>query len=63
MILVMARLQNLELHEMDVKTSFSNGYLEEELYMQQRESLSAPGQEKKVCKLVKSIYGLKQTMK
>ena len=48
---------------MDVKTTFLNGDLEEEIYMEQPEGFSAPGQEKKVCKLVKSLYGLKQTPK
>ena len=45
---------------MDVKASFLNGSLEETIYMVQPEGLIAKGQEKKVCKLQKSIYGLKQ---
>ncbi|KAL6326062.1 hypothetical protein AAG906_000937 [Vitis piasezkii] len=44
-------LRNLEIHQMDVKTAFLNGDLDEEIYMEQPEGFSAPGQEKKVCKL------------
>ncbi|CAM8972700.1 unnamed protein product [Rhodiola kirilowii] len=38
---------------MDVKTAFLNGDLEEEIYMKQPEGFVMPGQEHKVCKLVK----------
>ena len=48
---------------MDVKTAFLNDDLEEEIYMEQSEGFIVPGQEKKVCKLVKSLYGLKQAPK
>ena len=48
---------------MNVKTSFLNGDLEEEIYMLQLEVCITPGQENKVCKLNKSLYGLKQTPK
>ncbi|RVX09807.1 Retrovirus-related Pol polyprotein from transposon TNT 1-94 [Vitis vinifera] len=48
---------------MDVKTAFLNGDLEEEIYMKQPEGCVVPGKEKKVWKLVKSLYGLKQTPK
>jgi hypothetical protein len=49
---------NLELHQMDVKTTFLNGDLEEEVYMKQPEGFDDNSQ--KACKLRKSIYGLKQ---
>jgi hypothetical protein len=49
---------HLELHQMDVKTSFLNGDLEEEVYMKQLEGFDDNSQ--KACKLRKSIYGLKQ---
>ena len=37
--------------------------LDKEIYMEQPKGFIAPGQEKKLCKLVKSFYGLKQTPK
>jgi hypothetical protein len=49
---------DLELHQMDVKTAFLNGDLEEEVYMKQPEGFDDNTQ--KACKLNKSIYGLKQ---
>ena len=48
---------------MDVKTTFLNDNLEEEIYMLQPKGCITPGQENKVCKLHKSLYGLKQTPK
>ena len=45
---------------MDVKTAFLNGNLEENIFMSQPEGFIAQGQEQKVCKLNRSIYGLKQ---
>ena len=63
MILAIATLRNLEVHQMNVKTTFLNGDLEEEIYVEQLEGFIVPGQEKKICKLVKSLYGLKQASK
>jgi Reverse transcriptase (RNA-dependent DNA polymerase) len=51
---------DLELHQMDVKTAFLNGDLDEDVYMDQHEGFSVEGKEQLVCKLKKSIYGLKQ---
>ena len=48
---------------MDVKTTFLNGDSDEKIYMEQPDGFIASGQEKKVCKLVKSLYGLKQALK
>ena len=48
---------------MDVKTVFLNSDLEEEIYIDQPEGFIVKGQENKVCKLVKSLYGLKQAHK
>ncbi|KAL2253074.1 UNVERIFIED_CONTAM: Retrovirus-related Pol polyprotein from transposon TNT 1-94 [Sesamum indicum] len=54
---------NLPIHQMDVKTTFLYGELEEEIYMDQPEQFVAHGNEHNVCKLVKSLYGLKQAPK
>ncbi|KAM1649269.1 hypothetical protein ACFX14_010564 [Malus domestica] len=51
---------DLALHQMDVKTAFLNGDLEENIYMKQPEGFEVKGREKLVCRLKKSIYGLKQ---
>ena len=60
MLIAIKAIHNLEIHQMDVKTAFLNGDLDEEIYMEQTEVFIVPGQENKVCRLVKSIYGLKQ---
>ncbi|KAH9681085.1 hypothetical protein KPL71_026816 [Citrus sinensis] len=62
-LFAIASLNNLYVHQMDVKTAFLNGDLDEEIYMEQPEGFVLPGNEKKVCKLVKSLYGLKQAPK
>ena len=58
--LIALSVQNgLELHQMDVKTAFLNGDLEGEIYMQQPEGFASKGQDNLVCRLKRSIYGLK----
>ncbi|CAJ2651772.1 unnamed protein product [Trifolium pratense] len=71
-LISIAAIYNLIVHQMDVKTAFLNGDLEEEIYMEQPEGFVIHGQETKVflqkketkvCKLDKSLYGLKQAPK
>jgi hypothetical protein len=59
-MLAIVALFDLELQQLDVKTAFLHGDLDEEIYMTQPEGFSAPGQEHLVCHLQKSLYGLKQ---
>ena len=54
-----ARL-NLEVEQLDVKIAFLHGDLEEEIYMQQPEGFKVKGKENLMCKLKKSLHGLKQ---
>ena len=62
-LIVVAASYGLIIHQMDVKTAFLNGELDEEIYMDQPEGFIADGQENKVCRLIKSLYGLKQAPK
>jgi hypothetical protein len=62
-LLSLATSYGLLVHQMDVKTSFLNGELEEENYMDQPYGFAVKGQEGMVCKLLKSLYGLKQSPK
>ena len=59
---IMALAANLgwKLHQMDVKTTFLNGVVEEEVYVEQPLGLETHDQQSHVCKLKKSLYGLKQ---
>ncbi|KAL0336659.1 UNVERIFIED_CONTAM: Retrovirus-related Pol polyprotein from transposon TNT 1-94 [Sesamum radiatum] len=61
-LIAVAALYDLEIHQMDVKTAFLNGELDEEIYMEQPEGFVVPGQEKKVCRLVKSCMGLNKLL-
>jgi len=57
--IALATIHDLVVHQTDVKTTFLNGDLEEEIFMSQSEGCNVPRQENKVCKLKKSLYGLK----
>ena len=59
-LLSIATHYDYEIWQMDVKTVFLNGNLEEEIYMMQQEAFVAKNQDHMVCKLKMSIYGLKQ---
>ncbi|KAJ4703293.1 Retrovirus-related Pol polyprotein from transposon TNT 1-94 [Melia azedarach] len=60
-LLAIVAHQDLELEQLDVKTAFLHGELEEEIYMTQPDGFQVPGKEDYVCKLKKSLYGLKQS--
>lgn len=60
LLLAITAALNLELHQVDVKTTFLYGDLDEELYVQQPEGFIQPGKEKHVCRLLRPRYGLKQ---
>nr|GEX62204.1 zinc finger, CCHC-type [Tanacetum cinerariifolium] len=63
LLLALAVIHNLVIHQTDVKTAFLNGDLDEEVYMKQPKGFVMSGNEHKVCKLVMSLYGLKQAPK
>lgn len=60
LLLALAALEDWDIHQIDVKTAFLNGELDEEIYMDQPEGYRIPGQETKVYRLLKALYGLKQ---
>jgi hypothetical protein len=53
----------LIVRQMDIKTTFLNEDLEEEIYMDQPDGFVVRGEERKVCKLLKYLYVLKQAPK
>nr|KYP77046.1 Retrovirus-related Pol polyprotein from transposon TNT 1-94 [Cajanus cajan] len=59
-VLSLAATLDLEVEQMDVKTTFLHGDLEEEIYMKQPDGFLIEGKEDYVCRLRKSLYGLKQ---
>lgn len=59
-LLSLAAVYDLELLQMDIKTAFLYGDLDEELYVQQPEGFVQPGNEDLVRRLIKPLYGLKQ---
>ncbi|GKD30121.1 zinc finger, CCHC-type containing protein [Tanacetum coccineum] len=63
LLIAMASIHNLIIHQMDVKTAFLNGELDKEVYMNQPRGFIMLGNENKLCKLIKALYRLKQTPK
>ncbi|KAD7117790.1 hypothetical protein E3N88_05058 [Mikania micrantha] len=60
LVLSIVASENLHLEQLDVKTAFLHGDLDEDIYMVQPEGFQISGKENMVCKLKKSLYGLKQ---
>ena len=60
-MLALVALFDLELQQLDVKTAFLHGDLDEEIYMEQPEGFVQHRNEKFVCRLKKSLYGPKQS--
>eukprot|EP00253_Pinus_taeda_P027305 PITA_27305 len=59
-LICLATKHKWKLHQLDVKSAFLNGELEEEIYLVQPPGFVKKGQEHLVCKLHKALYGLKQ---
>ena len=60
-LLAMVAWFDLELEQLDVKTTFLHGELEEKIFMHQPEGFVIEGKEDHMCRLKKSLYGLKQS--
>ena len=59
-IIAIATTMGWRIHQMDVKTTFLNGFIEEEVYIEQPQGFEVLGRESHVCLLRKALYGLKQ---
>ena len=59
-VLSIVATEDLHLEQLDVKTTFLHGDLDEEIYMAQPRGFEVKGKEYLVCRLKKSLYGLKQ---
>jgi hypothetical protein len=60
-IIALAAKMKWKLHQMDVKTTFLNGAIEEEVYNEQPQGFEVEDSKTHVCKLKKALYGLKQS--
>ena len=59
-LLIHVALQDWEIEAMDVKLAYLHRVLEEKIYMEQPDRFIAKGEGNKVCRLMCSLYGLKQ---
>ena len=59
-IIAIASIMGWKLHQMDVKTAFLNGKVEQVVYIEQPKGFTVHESESHVCKLKKALYGLKQ---
>ena len=58
--MALASIMKWDLHQMDVKTAFLNGVIEEEVYIEQPQGFEVEDKRTHVCKLKKALYGIKQ---
>ena len=58
--MALASVMKWILHQMDVKTTFLNGFIQEELYIEQPQGFEVENRRTHLCKLKKDMYGLKQ---
>ena len=59
-LIALASQKGWSIHQLDVKSAFLNGVLEEEIYVEQPQGFVSEGKESKVLRLRKALYGLKQ---
>jgi hypothetical protein len=59
-IIALAAKMKWKLHQMDVKTAFLNGVIEEEVYIEKPQGFEVEDMKSHVCRLKKALYGLKQ---
>ncbi|KAL0375034.1 UNVERIFIED_CONTAM: Retrovirus-related Pol polyprotein from transposon RE1 [Sesamum radiatum] len=59
-LVAIAANKKWKIYQMDVKSAFLNGYIDEEIYVEQPQGFIAKGYEEKVLRLKKALYGLKQ---
>ena len=62
MLLALPTQKGWKIYRLDVKSAFLNGYLEEEIFVEQPEEFAVKGKEDKVYQLKKALYGLKQAL-
>ncbi len=61
-LIALVSIYDYHTHQMDIQTIFLHGHLNEEIFMQQPPTYVVVGQKTKVCRLLKTFYGLKQSL-
>lgn len=61
LLIVLAAVHGWEIHHLDVKTTFLHGELKEVVFVSQPDGFEEKGKETKIYKLLKSLYGLRQS--
>jgi hypothetical protein len=60
-VLVIVEVNKWKIHQMDMKRTFLNGEIEEEVYVEQPKGFQTHDRQSHVCRLKKALYGLKQS--